>query len=128
MRFPDLHPEPSALPRATRALSLTRLLVVVLAALLFMPPWMLPRAAAMLPLVPVQNPSEEESHSSHSAAAQLQQLSAVFGGKIRRPAAERSRSALQPRLGSAALGFAQRYARSQSDQTRRNGCGGPLRC
>jgi hypothetical protein len=128
MRFPGLHPELAALQRAVRALSLTRLLAVVLAALLFMPPWMLPRAAAMLPLVPVQNPSEEESHSSHSAAAQLQQLSAVFSGKVRRPAAERSRSAVHPRPGSAALGLARRDAQLQSDQTRRNGCGGPLRC
>lgn len=128
MRFPGLHSDKAAILRATRALSLTRLLVVVLAALLFLPPWMLPRAAAMLPLVPVQNPSEEESQSSHSAAAQLQQLSAVFSGKIRRPAVERSRSAAHLRLNSAACGLARPGAPLQSDQARRNGCGGPLRC
>lgn len=110
------------------ALALTNLLVGVLAALLFLPPWMLPRAAAMLPLVPIQNPSEEESHSSHSAAAQLQQLSAVFGGKIRRPAAGRSRFAGRPRLGVAVFQLARCGAAAPAEQARRNGCGAPLRC
>jgi hypothetical protein len=104
------------------------LLVVVLSALLFLPPWMLPRATAMLPLAPVQNPSEEESHSSHSAAAQLQQLSAIFGGKIGRPSARPIRIVLPLRLGSATLALDRPRARVQSELARRNGCGGPLRC
>ena len=127
MRLPAFHDE-RITTRHIAALAVQRLLVTALAALLFLPPWMLPRAAAMLPLAPVQNPSEEESHSSHSAAAQLQQLSAVFGGKIGRPSARPTRIALPLQLGNATLALDRPRARLQSELARRNGCGGPLRC
>ena len=120
--------DPALLRRVFRALPAAQLLVWLLAASLFMPPWMLPRAVTLLPLIPVQNPSEEESHSSHSAAAQLQQLSAISSGKRRRPTAVRSGAPSQPPLNMALARLACREAPLNSEVALRNGCGAPLRC
>jgi len=128
MRLPGLQPERSPPSRSWPVHCARRCLVWLLAATLLMPVWMLPRAAAMLPLAPVQNPSEEESHSSHSVAAQLQQLSATSGGRDRRPAAGRSHSTAQSRLCRAATQRAQRSSAIKAEIARRNGCGAPLRC
>jgi len=89
---------------------------------------MLPRAVTLLPLVPVQNPSEEESHSSHSAAAQLLQLSAISSGKTGRPLPDRWRWPDQPPAYRAFRQLANPCLALTSELARRNGCGAPLRC
>ena len=74
MKLPAIQTERTSPPCRLFSPCAERWLAWLLAATLVMPIWMLPRAAAMLPVAPIQNPSEEESHSSHSVAAQLQQL------------------------------------------------------
>ena len=128
MLIPGCQRDPSLLRRAFSALPAAQLLVWLLAASLFMPPWMLPRAVTLLPLIPVQNPSEEESHSSHSAAAQLQQLSAISSSKRRRPLAGDLHAPPQSPYSAIGGQITRTFYTLKSEFARRNGCGAALRC
>jgi len=128
MKLLGIHPERSPAPRGRFAPCAGRWLVWLLAATLLMPVWMLPRAAAMLPLAPVQSPSEEESPSSHSVVVQIQQLSATSGRSARRLAVGRAQRWHLGRLGLPAVRLNSARFVPNCEATRRNGCGGPLRC
>jgi hypothetical protein len=117
-----------SLPRGLCALPAARLLVWVLPSLLLLPAWTFPRAAALLPFAPIQNESEEESPSPHSAAAQLQQLAATSAGRVRHPPLGRRFWMAPSRLRPASLRLTQFPAAAKAELARRNGCGATLRC
>jgi hypothetical protein len=128
MRFAGFQFDPTDKRHGKLPFAVTGSLAILLAATLFLPPWLLPRAAVLLPLTPVQNPQEEESHSSHSVAAQLQQLSGFSSGRVRSRATRIAHSHVQRGMCVLAAHSSWHDSLRKSELLRRNGCGAPLRC